>query len=75
MKKLMAIIGATLLLAGVATSCSKTCECTATYDGVSYTETVDLSSTNYKNCSAYAKAIRDLSGGDLDGATFTCKSK
>ena len=35
MKKLMVIIGATLMLAGVATSCRKTCECVTTTEGIS----------------------------------------
>lgn len=44
MKKLMAIIGATLMLAGVATSCSKTCECVTTTDGISTTSEVTIKS-------------------------------
>lgn len=34
MKKLLAICAATLMLAGIATSCSKTCECTTTTGGI-----------------------------------------
>ena len=34
MKKVMAIFGAALMLAGIATSCSKTCQCTTTTPGL-----------------------------------------
>ena len=44
MKKLMAIVGATLMLAGVATSCSKTCECVTTVGGISTTSEVTIKS-------------------------------
>lgn len=62
MKKLMAIFGATLLLASVATSCSKVCQCTVSYDvlGTTISETIndiDLKGTTYKNCNAYGEAL------------------
>ena len=64
MKKLMAIFGATLLLAGVATSCSKVCECTLTDEvsGASVPlEEVNLKGTGFKNCNTYADYLNDNS--------------
>ena len=73
MKKLMAICAATLMLAGVAASCSKVCECTASYGGYSYTDDVDLTNSGYKNCAAYANALEQAAS--VDGYTVTCKRK
>lgn len=42
MKKLMAICAATLMLAGIASSCSKVCECTTTSGGISTTSEVTI---------------------------------
>lgn len=72
MKKLMAICAATLMLAGVATSCSKVCECTVSYEGYSETGEIDLSETNYKNCNSYAQAVENLYGGLYQ---VSCKRK
>ena len=44
MKKLMAICAATLMLAGIATSCSKTCACTTTTAGISAESEVTIKS-------------------------------
>ncbi|MDD6186383.1 MAG: hypothetical protein PUB29_12290 [Bacteroidales bacterium] len=52
MKKVIAIFGAALLFAGVATSCSKVCECTTSITGMPDTVTeVNLENTNVKKCS------------------------
>ena len=48
----MAIFGAALLVAGVATSCSKVCECTTSVTGVPDVVTeVNLEGSNVKKCS------------------------
>ena len=73
MKKLMAICAATLMLAAVATSCSKVCECTVSYEGYSATTEVDLTNSGYKNCNAYAEAVQNASG--VAGYEVTCKRK
>lgn len=74
MKKLMAIIGATFMLACVATSCSKVCECTVTAMGVSTTTEVNLENSGYKNCNAYADALKSAAGGVVD-YDVVCKRK
>jgi hypothetical protein len=53
MKKVMAIFGAALLLAGVATSCNKKCECKSYAAGVLVGEPyeVELDKDSYKKCS------------------------
>lgn len=72
MKKLMAIFGATLMLACVATSCSKVCECTFDYGGA-YTTTseVNLKGTGY-NCKTYAEYLDNASLGTYK---VECKKK
>lgn len=72
MKKLMAICAATLMLAGIATSCSKNCECTSTYEGVSYTEEINIENTEYKSCAALAQDAQEESEGTVK---VTCRSK
>ena len=74
MKKLMAICAATLMLAGIATSCSKVCECTVSYEGYSATTEVDLTNSGYKNCNAYAQALENAASG-VAGYEVTCKRK
>lgn len=73
MKKLMAIFGAALLLAGVATSCSKVCECTVSYMGYSATTEVNLEGSGYKNCNSYAQAVENAAVDD--DYKVTCKRK
>ena len=52
MKKVMAIFGAALLLAGVATSCNKKCECKTYLAGVvTSTTELELDKDSYKKCS------------------------
>lgn len=52
MKKVMAIFGAALLLAGVATSCNKKCECKTYLNGVVMSTTeLELDKDSYKKCS------------------------
>jgi len=52
MKKVMAIFGAALLLAGVSTSCSKLCECTTTVGDTSIQTEVNLEDhPEYSKCS------------------------
>lgn len=55
MKKLMAIIGAALLLVGVTTSCSKTCLCTTKTDDVS--DVTKETTINMGKCSDMNKEI------------------
>ena len=79
MKKLMAIFGAALLLAGVATSCSKICTCTVTgtVDGESFSETVEdinLNGSSFKNCNSYGKALNSAYAY-VSGAKIKCKAK
>ncbi|MCR4872489.1 MAG: hypothetical protein K5885_02975 [Bacteroidales bacterium] len=52
MKKIMAICAATLLLAGVATSCNKKCECKTYLAGVVVGDPteVELDKDSYKSC-------------------------
>ena len=73
MKKLMAIFGAAMLLAGVATSCSKVCECTVSVMGVSTTTEVNLQNSGYKNCNAYADALQ--SAAVVSDYEVVCKRK
>lgn len=56
MKKLFAVLAATMMLTGVATSCSKLCECTTTTTTSSGTvgsvqTEVNLEDTEYTRCS------------------------
>lgn len=52
MKKIMAICAATLMLAGVATSCNKKCECKTYLAGVvTGTTELELDKDSYKKCS------------------------
>lgn len=52
MKKVMAIFGAALLLAGVATSCNKKCECKTYLAGVVVGDPteMELDKDSYKSC-------------------------
>lgn len=50
MKKVLAIFAATMMLAGVATSCSKLCECTTTVGNSSVQTEVNLEDTEYSRC-------------------------
>ena len=79
MKKLMAIIGATFMLACVATSCSKVCQCTitGTVGGTSFSQTIndiDLSGSAYKNCNAYGDAL-NASYTYVEGVKIDCKKQ
>ena len=79
MKKLMAIFGATLLLASVATSCSKVCKCTitGTVGGTSFSQEIndiDLSGTAYKSCSAYGDALTSTYTY-VEGVKIDCKKQ
>ena len=52
MKKIMAIFAATLMLAGVATSCNKKCECKTYLGGVvTGTTEIELDKDSYNKCS------------------------
>lgn len=69
MKKVMAIFGAALLLAGVATSCNKKCECKTYVAGV-VTTTTEMELDKGKKCSDYTTIITE------DPKTgYECKSK
>lgn len=69
MKKVMAIFGAALLLAGVATSCNKKCECKTYALGV-VTKTYDIELESGKKCADYTVlATEDPKTG------VECKSK
>jgi hypothetical protein len=62
MKKVMAIFGAALLLAGVATSCNKKCECKTYLAGVvTSTTELELDKDSYKKCSDM-NAVIDING-------------
>ncbi len=50
MKKVLAIFAATMMLAGVASSCSKLCECTRTVGSTSVQYEVNLEDTDYSRC-------------------------
>lgn len=50
MKKVLAIFAATMMLAGVASSCSKLCECTQTIGSSSVQYEVNLEDTDYSRC-------------------------
>jgi len=72
MKKVMAIFGAALLLAGVATSCNKKCECKLYVGGVvTTTSEQELDKDSYKSCSEL-NTIVDING-TKNG--LECKSK
>ncbi|MBO7492981.1 MAG: hypothetical protein J6T87_02420 [Bacteroidales bacterium] len=52
MKKIMVICAATLMLAGLATSCNKKCECKTYIMGVASNPTeLELDKDSYKKCS------------------------
>ena len=69
MKKVMAIFGAALLLAGVATSCNKKCECKTYVAGV-VTATTEMELDKGKSCSDYTTIVtEDPNTG------YECKSK
>lgn len=73
MKKVMAIFGAALLLAGVATSCNKKCECRSYAAGVQVGDPyeVELDKDSQKKCS-------DLNTVTMLGGVKTgieCKTK
>lgn len=58
MKKILAIFAATLMLAGVATSCNKKCECkTYTLGVVANTSEVEVE--NGKKCSDYTAIVTE----------------
>ena len=70
MKKIMAIFAATLLLAGVATSCNKKCECKTYAAGVVVGNPVEMEVESGKKCSDYTNLItQDPKTG------YECKSK
>jgi hypothetical protein len=78
MKKLMAICAATFMLACVATSCSKMCQCTVSYEllGTTYSETIkdiDLSGSTY-NCSTYGDFLDDTYA-DYTNVKIDCKKQ
>ena len=56
MKKVMAIFGAALLLAGVATSCNKKCECKTYVAGV-VTGTTEMELDKGKKCADYTTVV------------------
>lgn len=69
MKKVMAIFGAALLLAGVATSCNKKCEC-KTYVGGTVTLTQEVELDKNEKCGDRTViAVEDPKTG------YECKSK
>ena len=69
MKKIMVICAATLMLAGLATSCNKKCECKAYALGV-VTKTYDIELESGKKCADYTVlATEDPKTG------VECKSK
>ena len=69
MKKVMAIFGAALLLAGVATSCNNKCECKTYVAGV-VTGTTEMELDKGKKCADYTTIITE------DPKTgYECKSK
>lgn len=69
MKKVMAIFGAALLLAGVATSCNKKCEC-KTYVAGAVTITNEIELDKGKKCSDYNAIITEDPKTGVE-----CKSK
>lgn len=69
MKKVMAIFGAALLLAGVATSCNKKCECKTYVAGV-VTTTTEMELDKGKKCSDYSAIITEDPKTGVE-----CKSK
>ena len=75
----MAIFGAAMLLAGVATSCSKVCKCTitGTVGGTTFSQEIndiDLSGTAYKSCSAYGDALNSTYTY-VEGVKIDCKKQ
>ena len=73
MKKVMAIFGAALLLAGVASSCSKVCECTTSVTGQP-SVTVEVNLDDYP---AYSKCNQMNVENTVMGITtkVECKKK
>ena len=69
MKKVMAIFGAALLLAGVATSCNKKCECKTYALGVVTTTSV-IELDKGKKCSDYNTIVTEDPKTGVE-----CKSK
>lgn len=69
MKKIMAICAATLLLAGVATSCNKKCECKSYALGV-VTKTYDIELESGKKCADYTVLVTEDPKSGVE-----CKSK
>ena len=69
MKKVMAIFGAALLLAGVATSCNKKCECKTYALGV-VTKTYDIELESGKKCADYSALVTEDPKSGIE-----CKSK
>ena len=69
MKKVMAIFGAALLLAGVATSCNKKCECKTYVAGV-VTTTNEIEVESGKKCADYTGIITEDPKTGVE-----CKSK
>ena len=62
MKKIMVICAATLMLAGLATSCNKKCECKTYIMGVASNPTeLELDKDSYKKCSDMNTVI-DING-------------
>ena len=62
MKKIMVICAATLMLAGLATSCNKKCECKTYLAGVvTSTTELELDKDSYKKCSDMNTVI-DING-------------
>ena len=72
MKKVMAIFGAALLLAGVATSCNKKCECKTYLNGVVMSTTeLELDKNSYKKCSEMNTVVE--LNGTKNGIECTAK--
>lgn len=69
MKKVMAIFGAALLLAGVATSCNKKCECKTYALGV-VTKTYEIELESGKKCADYTALVTEDPKSGIE-----CKSK
>ena len=72
MKKLMAILGAALLLAGVATSCSKLCQCTTTTTSSLGTSSLQ-SERNLDDYPEYTRCSQMNSENTALGITTTVK--
>ena len=68
MKKVMAIFGAALLLAGVATSCNKKCECKTYVAGV-VTKTTTQEIDKDQTCADYTQLITEDPKTGIEGKT------